>query len=149
MRSKIVALLLSSMLLAGIALAQTSTPSSSQLASILYDDFNQPLIDPLRWTFGGACWSSNFNEMEMCSGDPEGKLLLAHRNFGQRDTDTGNQFGQASLSMANPASIKSISAGVVVRGIEEVPCAANPQFGGKYRSMPHFSMPAAESRAMM
>jgi len=58
MRSKIVALLLSSMLLAGIALAQTSTPSSSQLVSILYDDFNEPLIDPLRWTTGGACWSS-------------------------------------------------------------------------------------------
>jgi len=57
MRSKIVALLLSSMLLAGIALAQTSTPSSSQLVSILYDDFNEPLIDPLRWTTGWACWS--------------------------------------------------------------------------------------------
>jgi hypothetical protein len=109
---------------------QTSTQSSTQPPSILYDDFNQPLIDPLRWITGGACYSSNFNEMECVRAIQAGKLLLAHRNFGQRDSDTGNQFGSSFLNVINPGSIRSIAANIVVRDIEELPCAANPQFGG-------------------
>src|SRR5712671_4507823 len=85
---------------------QTSTQSSAQSASILYDDFNQPLIDPLRWATGGACYSSNFNEMECVRAIQTGKLLLAHRNFGQRDSDTGNQFGSAFLNSTGLGPVK-------------------------------------------
>lgn len=104
---------------------------STAQSSILYDDFNQGLLDPLRWIAGGACYSSNYQEMECVRAIQGGSLLMAHRNFGQRDSDVGNQFGQASLNFANPASIKKITTDVVVRAIAEVPCAANPQAGGQ------------------
>ena len=130
MKTKYVAALVSSLLLAGIAAAQTST-NLNQFASILYDDFNQQLIDPLRWTTGASCWSSDYAEMECMRTIQAGKLLLAERTFGQRDSDTGNQVGLASLNFANPAAIKGVTADIVVRAIEEVPCAANPQFGGQ------------------
>jgi hypothetical protein len=104
--------------------------TSSAQNSILYDDFSQTLLSPLKWITGGACYSSNFNEMECVRAIQTGKLLLAHRNFGQRDSDTGNQYGSSFLNFINPAPIKSITADIVVHAIEEVPCAANPQFGG-------------------
>ena len=131
MRFKMINVAVVLMLLAGIAMAQTSTPSSSQTANILYDDFNQGLLDPLRWTTGASCWSSDYSEMECVRMIQTGKLLLAQRTFGQRDSDTGNQVGLASLNFANPAAIKSTTLGIVVRAIDEVPCAANPQFGGQ------------------
>jgi hypothetical protein len=68
--------------------------------------------------------------MECVRSIRTGKLLLAHRNFGQRDSDTGNQFGSSFLNVINPGPITSITADIVVRAIEEAPCAANPQFGG-------------------
>ncbi|MCU1301001.1 MAG: hypothetical protein JWQ87_1285, partial [Candidatus Sulfotelmatobacter sp.] len=97
--------------------------------SVLYDDFNQQLLDPLRWATGGACYSSS-SEMECVRTIQAGKLLLAHRNFGQQDSDTGNQFGSSTVWFLDPAPIKSITADIVIRNIEEVPCAANSQFGG-------------------
>ncbi|PYX48349.1 MAG: hypothetical protein DMG79_11990, partial [Acidobacteria bacterium] len=109
MKTKYVAALVSSLLLAGIAAAQTST-NLNQFASILYDDFNQQLIDPLRWTTGASCWSSDYAEMECMRTIQAGKLLLAERTFGQRDSDTGNQVGLASLNFANPAAIKGVTA---------------------------------------
>lgn len=44
---------------------------------------------------------------------------LAHRNFGNRDTNSGFQSGSANVSFVNPSGIKSITTDLVVRGIEE------------------------------
>jgi len=117
------------MLLAGIATAQTSTPSS-QTAGVLYDDFNRVLIDPQKWVPGSACFTGNSQEMECVRMIQAGQLLLAHRNFGQRDSDAGSQFGGAFINFVNPGAITSITADIVVKDIEELPCAANPQSGG-------------------
>ena len=58
-----------------------------------------------------------------------GQLRLAHRNFGQRDSDVGFQFGSDTLTIANPASITNIVTDLTVRDVEETNCPANPQLG--------------------
>jgi hypothetical protein len=58
-----------------------------------------------------------------------GHLRLAHRNFGQRDSDVGFQFGGDTLTIANPASITNLTTDLMVRDVEEISCAANPEFG--------------------
>jgi hypothetical protein len=68
--------------------------------------------------------------MECVRGIQSGALVLAHRNFGQRDSDTGLLFGGAFLNFINPAPIKSVTTDLVVTDIQESPCVANPQLGG-------------------
>jgi hypothetical protein len=121
MKANSVAVVVLSMVLTGIASAQNS---------FLYDDFSQPLLNSHKWAMIDTCFSSNNQEMECIRGVQDGALLLAHRNFGQRDSDVGSQFGGAFVNFINPGLIKSITADVVVRDIEESPCAANPELGG-------------------
>jgi hypothetical protein len=122
MKAKSVAVVLLVAALSGVALAQKS---------FLYDDFSQPLLNPQKWATIVACYSGNGQEVECVRGIQNGALVLAHRNFGQTDSDTGSQFGGAFVNFINPASIKSITADVVVQNIQESPCTTNPQeFGG-------------------
>jgi hypothetical protein len=59
----------------------------------------------------------------------QGKLRLAHRNFGLRDSDEGVSVGSNAVNFVNPSSIKSITTDVTVRNFEESSCPANQQIG--------------------
>ena len=93
-----------------------------------YDNFNHALLDPTKWTLP-ACSQANGQEMECVREIQHGQLHLAHRGFGNRDSDAGFQFGSASLYFIDPSSINSITTDLTVRSIQEVGCAANPEFG--------------------
>jgi hypothetical protein len=104
--------------------------AQSSTNMVLYDDFDEKFLSPLKWNTYGACYTDNGIELECVREIRDESLYLAHRNFGNRDTNSGFQFGSASASFVNPSGIKSITADLVVRRIEEAPCAANPSFGG-------------------
>ena len=94
----------------------------------LYDNFNDKLLSASRWSPVPACYAGGGLELECVREIQNGKLHLAHRNFGQRNSDTGLQLGGAAVGFANPASIKSITTDLVVRQVAESPCAANLRF---------------------
>jgi len=104
------------------------TEAASAQKPIPYDNFNHALLDPLKWTLP-ACSQANGQEMECVREIQDGQLHLAHRGFGNRDSDVGFQFGAASLYFIDPSSITSITTDLTVRSIQEVGCAANPEFG--------------------
>jgi len=97
---------------------------------VLYDNFDERFLSPLKWNTFGACFTSNRMELECVREIRDEQLRLAHRTFGQRDSDTGTQVGEASLFFANPATIKGITTDLVVRRTQESSCAANPQYLG-------------------
>lgn len=104
------------------ASAQTKTP---------YDNFDHKFLSPSLWNPQPACFTREDGlELECVRQIQDEKLHLAHRSFGQRSSNTGLQNGQALIDFVNPASIKSITTDIIVRSVEEVPCAANPGFGG-------------------
>ncbi len=95
----------------------------------LYDDFNHRFLDPSKWSTGNACFTNNGLEQECVREIQDGQLRLAHRNYGNRDTDIGFQFGSASVGFAHPAQIKSITTEMTVVQSAESACPANPEFG--------------------
>jgi hypothetical protein len=97
---------------------------------VLYDNFSGKLLDPSKWSTYSACFTNNGLELECVREIENGKLRLAHRTFGNRDTDTGFQFGDANVAFANPSRIKSITTDLAVIRIDESPCLVNPGFGG-------------------
>ena len=96
---------------------------------VLYDNFDERFLSPTKWNTFGACFTGNGMELECVREIRDEKLHLAHRNFGNRDTNVGFQFGSANVSFVNPSDIKSISSGLTVQGVAESNCAANPLFG--------------------
>jgi hypothetical protein len=113
--------------------AQTSTSARkarSGGSTAVYDNFNEKFLDPLRWNLSSSCFAGSGLEMECVREIQAGQLRLAHRNFGQRDSDVGFQFGSDTLTLASPASITNITTDLVVRDVEEVSCLTNPQLGG-------------------
>ena len=113
-----------------LAVLLLSTLPCAAQSKILYDNFNHKFLDPSRWSPYSACYAGAGLELECVRTIEDGRLHLAHRTFGQRDSDTGLQVGTASVGFVNPVSIKSITADVAVRSVDEVPCAVNPAFGG-------------------
>jgi hypothetical protein len=109
--------------------AALSCAAQSTRSARAYDSFNHRFLSADRWTTSSACFAGSGLELECVREIDDGRLRLAHRNFGQRDSDAGFQFGSASVSFVNPSSIKSIATDVVVRDIEESACPANPEFG--------------------
>jgi hypothetical protein len=96
---------------------------------VLYDNFDERLLSPLKWNASSACFTSNGMELECVREIRDEKLHLAHRNFGNRDTNVGFQAGQAHVSFVNPSRIKGIRSDLVVLSVAESNCAANPLFG--------------------
>jgi len=96
---------------------------------VLYDNFDERFLSPLKWNTFGACFTNNGMELECVREIRDENLHLAHKNFGNRDTNAGFQFGSANVSFVNPSGIKSIRSDLVVRDVEEAFCAANPLFG--------------------
>ncbi|SRR5260370_692157 len=105
-----------------------ATLSCAAQTTTLYDNFKGKLLDPSKWSTSGACFTTNGLELECVREIENGKLRLVHRNFGNRDTDTGFQFGAATIVFANPSLIKSITADVTLIRIDESPCLVNPTF---------------------
>jgi hypothetical protein len=95
---------------------------------VLYDNFDERFLSPLKWNTFGACFTSNGMELECVREIRDENLHLAHKNFGNRDTNVGFQFGQASLTFANPSRIKGFASDLVVRGVAESNCPANQSF---------------------
>ena len=110
----------------GSCAGQTNPPSK---LLVLWDNFNHSFLDPSRWVSTPACFSENSAEQECVRQIRDGKLYLAHRNYGDRDTDMGFQFGEVHAYFANPSTFKGISAEIVVTNYRELPCQANPEFG--------------------
>ncbi len=112
------------------AVVLLATLSCAAQTTTLYDNFKEKFLDPSKWSTFSACFTNNGRELECVREIQNGKLRLAHRNFGNRDTDTGFQFGDANVVFAHPSLIKSITTDLAVIRIDESPCLANPEFGG-------------------
>ncbi len=112
------------------AVVLLATLSCAAQTTTLYDNFKGKLLDPSKWSASSACFTNNGLELECVREIQNGKLRLVHRNFGNRDTDTGYQFGSANVFFANPSLIKNITADVTLMRIDESPCLVNPAFGG-------------------
>ncbi|SRR6266567_1788689 len=93
----------------------------------LYDNFNRRFINPLLWNT--SCYTTSLSQ-ECATEIAAGRLRLARRITGNRDTNTGSQFGSASAFFFNPAVIKSITTDLVVQDIEESACIASPGSAG-------------------
>jgi hypothetical protein len=115
--------------LATLLFAALSCAAQTTTSTRAYDNFKERFLSPERWSSDNACFTANGLEQECVRDIEDGKLRLAHRNFGQRDSDTGFQFGSSAVSFVNPTWIRSITTDVVVRSIVESSCSANPQLG--------------------
>jgi hypothetical protein len=123
---------LSLCMMSATTFAQTATFSRTTAAggsAPVYDNFNHKFLDPLRWNLSSSCYTGDGLEMECVREIQTGQLRLAHRNFGQRDSDVGFQFGGDTLTIANPASLTTIVTDLTIRDVEEINCPANPEFG--------------------
>jgi hypothetical protein len=105
-------------------------PCAAQ-TKILLDNFDHKYLDPARWYPVPACYSGAGLEMECVRVIEDEKLRLAHRNFGQRNSDSGSQFGWATAFINHAETVKRVTSDLVVRRIDAVPCAANPGFAGQ------------------
>ena len=113
-------------LLASLSYMLYAQQPSSNL--VLYDNFDNKFLNPSKWNTVGACYTDNGMELECVREIRDERLHLAHRNFGNRDSNVGNQFGSAAVSFVNPSQIKSITTDLVVLHAEAVSCAANLGF---------------------
>lgn len=95
----------------------------------LYDNFDHKLLNPSRWAYA-FCFSGSGLELECVREIRDEQLHLVHRSFGLTNSDSGAQNGGAGVGFANSATIKTVKTDLVVRHLEESPCAANPSFGG-------------------
>ncbi len=101
------------------------TTTHDSTAPRIYDDFNMPLIDPTRWTGGVICWNSF--TLECVRETHLGRLRLAGRTFGSKDSDEGIQYDTSYLRFRNPAAITSITTRLVVSKAHSVACVNNPE----------------------
>jgi hypothetical protein len=96
--------------------------------SPFYDDFNHRWLDPAKWQVGPNCWTSG---LECVREIEDGKLRLALRSFGARDSSSGVQMSDSSLPFPQglATSITSIRTDVSVRAHGGTSCPANPDLG--------------------
>jgi hypothetical protein len=113
-------------LLLCVTIACATPKTTSAQTATLYDNFNEQFLSPAKWNTFGACFTTNGQELECVREIQHGKLRLAHRSFGQNDSDAGAQFGEVNVRFTNPALIKGISTDLVIQDVEEASCVANP-----------------------
>ena len=104
-----------------------SNPQNSALTTTLYDNFNLSRLNDTLWNT--SCSSATRSE-ECVITIQSGKLRITRRVAALRNSETGYQWGGAGANFANPLSIKSITADVVVKSVVEQVCAATPELGG-------------------
>jgi hypothetical protein len=108
-------------------LTLATLPCAAQ-ALKLYDNFDGKFINPSKWAYG-FCYSTAVPDLECVREIRDEKLHLAHRTFALTNSNTGQQNGGAGIGFANPETIKSIKADLVVRSVLEVSCVTNTTFG--------------------
>lgn len=106
------------------AVGSTQIPGASP-KMVLYDDFSSHFLDPVKWTPSSSCFASSDLQLECVREIQNKKLRLALRNFGARDSNSGNHFGSQRLFFANPATIVSIQADITYRDSSEIACPDN------------------------
>jgi len=109
-----------------LALLFATLPCMAQ-TPILYDNFNHKFLDQALWWSACAGFSVNQN----CATDiQEGRLHLSRGLSGNSDSNSDTNGGAATAFFIGPYAINSITADILVRNIEEIPCATNTGFGG-------------------
>ena len=111
----------------GIILLLFTAVYCAAQSQTLYDNFDSRFINPSLWNT--VCSTSELSQECVIEIQDE-HLRVARRVTGDTGSNNGTQYGEATAFFFNPLPIKSITADIVVRSIEESPCAANPQFGG-------------------
>src|SRR5262245_60896288 len=101
-----------------LAILIFAVPGAAQTLK-LYDNFDQKLINQSKWAYA-YCYSSNGLEMECVREVEDGHLHLAHRHFGIKTDDGGQQDGSALVGFANAQNIRAIRTDVTVRSNIEV-----------------------------
>jgi hypothetical protein len=109
-----------------VALLFLGCPGVAGAGWLVYDDFSEVVIDPVRWfgsltTGGGARPSADVNRVLK-----RGKLLLAMTQWGANNSDVGGVAGINALSVKDPAVIMGMEARIAMRRAEAEACPANP-----------------------
>ena len=117
MRVGFLATLLACAMLNPTARAQTRKPSGLHL----YDNFNQGLIDPSKWT---AIWQCGPPAMECVREIENGHLRLRIRSYGANNSNSGTQFSNSAVNLTAD-SVSTIAANVTVRNSDPTDCATN------------------------
>ena len=91
---------------------------------VYYDTFNERFLDLTKWLpWGPACvWGTTY---ECVREIQNGRLRVATRNIGAKDSDSGFQFTDNSLNFVNPNAINSITADATLSQFNGVPCSTN------------------------
>ena len=105
--------------------ASSQTPSSVSTLH-LYDNFDGPFLDPMKWS---SPWQCGSPVMECVREINEEALRLRVRAYGATDSSAGTQFGSSGVTLtAN--NVTDIAAQVVVHRSSADGCSSNPGFGG-------------------
>jgi hypothetical protein len=108
-----------------------SLTTVQQSGAMLYDDFNHRWLDPAKWgaspdsgttDYKEACYYST-NVLECVREIQNGRLRLAVKSYGARDSNEGTQYGESKIIFTQP--FVSLTADVVVRSTGSVGCSAN------------------------
>ena len=106
-----------------------SLPGMGQQSSssfILYDNFNQQILDTNKWEPSSACFT--WTVFECVRETQNGQLRLAVRGAGATDSNSGNQYGESELIFRNPSRIRSISTQLTIRRTTAESCPASADF---------------------
>jgi hypothetical protein len=102
--------------------------SSAAQTVTLYDNFEGRFLNQALWY--SAC--SGFSVNEVCATEVQDEHLhLARGQTGNTGSNSGNNGGSAIVFFNAPSAIRSITADIVVRNVEIVPCATNQGSAGQ------------------
>jgi len=107
--------------------AQVRNGSDTEVDTEVYDNFNSKWLDPNKWTPMGDCWGGK--ALECVREIQDGKLRLAIRGVGDRNSDSGDQFASSFLGFNSAVPFHSITATVTIRSANGGTCSTNPFTG--------------------
>jgi hypothetical protein len=103
-----------------VCLSQMLYAQQANLA--LYDNFDETLLNPTKWSPYGAC---NWSVLECVRVIQDDKLRLAVRVYGATNSNQGDQYGPSELHFSNATPIRTIATEFTVRRTSSIPCPAN------------------------
>jgi len=89
---------------------------------VLYDNFDERFLSPVKWSPYGAC---NWSVLECVRAIEDDRLRLAVRVYGWTNSNQGDQYGPSELHFSNPAPIRSIATEFTVRRTSAMACPSN------------------------
>ena len=112
--------LIAAMLTVGFTLlGGTYSNASAQEAMVLYDDFDQTLLDPNKWVGAQTSPSVILEANRKISKDA---LKIINRSYGRTDTDAGHTLNGNNLNFPNPDAITAIQATVTAQKVDVQGC---------------------------